>query len=365
VPERPTPDQVQDAIRIFDEHIGANFPFADDGGASRAHALALCLQGFVMDVVDQMTPLFDVEAAQRRTGKGLVTECCLMPAFGPALAGKRTPIPKTDEEMTKVLTAHFREGGVLLAFDNVKGAVDLPSFEAALTAECFEGRVLGSSTLIQAKNRGTWVIISNNPEMSADLAGRAIRIRLISPVEFPEDRTDFERLQPTYTRERLPELIWAMHTLARNWFAQGRPGPAPGTPGFGSYDRWRQVLGGILHAAGVKGFLANREVLRREVSRVDMQWREFVHDWLSHFGTNPVPTSDLLTLAEEHEILLSGENQRAKATALGMRLGKCAGIRYFDRYTIERSKKNGERHWALMDYGASEVEGEMAASVGR
>jgi hypothetical protein len=364
VPERPTPDQVREAVRIFDEHIGVNFPFADDGGASRAHALALCLQGFVMDVIGQMTPLFDVEAAQRRTGKGLVTECCLMPAFGPTLAGKRTSMPKNDEEMTKVLTALFREGGLLIAFDNVKGTVDLPSFEAALTAEYFEGRVLGSSTLIHAQNRATFVMISNNPEMSGDLAGRAIRIRLISPVEFPEDRTDFERLQPTYTRGRLPDLIWAMHTLVRHWFAQGCPGPAPGTPGLGSYDRWRQVIGGILHTAGVEGFLMNRESLRREVSRGDMQWREFIREWHVRFGTNPVPTGDLLALAEKYEIALSGENDRAKATALGMKLGKSSGIRYFDRYTIERSKKGGERHWGLVDHERSDFQAEVEDGVG-
>jgi hypothetical protein len=159
VSARPMPQEVQQAVRVFDEHVGANFPFDEDGGASRAHALALCLQGFVMDVIDQMAPLFDIEAAQRRTGKGLLTECCLMPAFGPTLAGKRTPMPKNDEEMIKVLTALFREGGSLVAFDNVKGTVDFPSLEAAFTAECFEGRLLGSSTMINGKNRSTWVMI--------------------------------------------------------------------------------------------------------------------------------------------------------------------------------------------------------------
>jgi hypothetical protein len=200
--------------------------------------------------------------------------------------------------------------------------------------------------------------------MSGDLAGRAIRIRLISPVEYPEDRTDFDRLQPAYTRERLPELIWAMHTIVRNWFAQGCPAPAPGTPGLGSYPRWRHVIGGILHAAGVKGFLANRDVLRREVSRTEMEWREFVHDWLVRFGTKPVPTGDLLALAEEKELTFRGENDRARATALGMRLGRCAGIRYFDRYTIERSKKGGERHWGLVDHGSSDPNAHIMPDVG-
>jgi hypothetical protein len=355
VSERPAADDVQNAIRIFDEHIGTNFPFDQDGGASRAHALSLCLQGFVTDVIGQMCPLFDIEAAQPRTGKGLLTECCLMPAFGPTLAAKRTPMPKTDEEMNKVLTALFREGSPLVAFDNVKGTVDLPSFEATLTAEFFEGRLLGSSTMIQGCNRATWVMISNNPDMSGDLAGRAIRIRLISPVEFPADRTGFERLQPMYTRQRLPELIWAMHTLVRHWFAVGCPGPAPGTPGFGSYPRWRQVLGGILHAAGVEGFLLNRPALRR-ASRAETQWREFIKDWLGRFGITPVPTSDLVALAEEHEIPLVGENDKARATALGMRLGKCTDIHYFDQYTIDKCKKSGERLWQLVDHGVRDFE---------
>ena len=153
VAESPSSDQVQLAIRTFDEHIGTNFPFEDDDGASRAHALAMALQGFLMDVIGQMAPLYDIEAAQRRTGKGLLAECCLMPAFGAALASKRTPMPKSDEEMNKVLTALFKDGGPLIAFDNVKGTIDFPSFEAALTAEVYEGRLLGSSTLIQAENR--------------------------------------------------------------------------------------------------------------------------------------------------------------------------------------------------------------------
>ena len=96
------------------------------------------------------------------------------------------PMPKNDEEMIKVLTALFREGGLLIAFDNVKGPVEFASFEAALTAESFEGRVLGSSTLIQAVNRATFVMISNNPEMSGDLAGRSIRSTPIFACRDPE-----------------------------------------------------------------------------------------------------------------------------------------------------------------------------------
>jgi hypothetical protein len=278
-----------------------------------------------------------------------------MPAFGPTLAGKRMPMPKSDEEMIKVLTALFREGGLLIAFDNVKGTIEFASFEAALTAESFEGRVLGSSTLVQAVNRATFVMISNNPDMSADLAGRSIRIRLISPVEFPEDRTDFTRLQPAYTRKHLPELIWALQTLVRNWFALECPGPALGTPGLGSYPRWREVIGGILHAAEVEGFLGNRGTLRRDVSRAEMQWRDFVNAWRERHGETPVPTSALVTLAEEHDILLAGENERAKATALGMRLGKCAGIRYFDCFTIEKSKSGSDRLWRLVDHGFEDI----------
>ena len=356
VPERPTVDHVQAALQIFDEHIGSNFPFDDDEGASRAHALTLALQGFAVDVIDQIMPLFDVEAAQRRTGKGLLTECCLMPAFGPTLVGKRTPMPKSDEEMIKVLTALFKDSGLVMAFDNVRGSMDFPSLEAALTAESFEGRVLGSSLLVQATNRATFVVISNNPEMSGDLAGRAVRIRLISPVEFPEDRTDFVRHQPGHTRKHLGELIWALHTLVNNWFAAGCTGPAPGTPGLGSYPRWREVMGGILHAAEVEGFLRNRGTHRREASRAEMQWRDFVRAWLERHGEAPVVTGDLVALADEFEITFNGDDDRARATALGMRLSKCAGIRYFDRYTVERIKRGGDRMWSLVDNGVSAFE---------
>lgn len=353
VSPRPTSDEVNAAVRVFDEHVGCNFPFADDAGASRAHALALALQGFVMEVVDAIAPLYDIEAAQRRTGKGLLAECCLMPAFGPALASKRTAMPTADAEMQKVLTAQFREGGLLMAFDNVKGTVDFPAFEAALTTEHFEGRILGTSSLVSAKNRLTWLMISNNPDMSGDLAGRAIRIRLISPVEYPEDRTDFTHLQPAHTRDQLPELIWALQTLVQNWFVVGCPDPAIAVPGLGSYARWRQVLGGILEAAHIPGFLANRQVLRQQASRGEDQWRQFIQAWQKTRGTSPVQTSELLQLAEDEGIEIRGDNDRAKATSLGMRLGKAAGVRYFDRFSVESGKTAGQRHWKLEDHGVT------------
>jgi hypothetical protein len=113
------------------------------------------------------------------------------------------------------------------------------------------------------------------------------------------------------------------------------------------------VIGGILHTAGIEGFLSNRAKLRHEVSHTERQFREFVNAWRERFGIDPVPTSKLVTLADQHEMLIVGETEQARGTSLGMRLGKSGGIRYFDRFTIEKSRAGGERVWRLLDHGVS------------
>ena len=49
-------------------------------------------------------------------------------------------------------------------------------------------------------------------------------------------------------------------TLARNWFSEGRP-QWSGRP-LGSYEEWSRLVGGILEAADIPGFLGNKSEAR-------------------------------------------------------------------------------------------------------
>jgi hypothetical protein len=64
--------------------------------------------------------------------------------------------------------------------------------------------------------------------------------------------------------EHRGELVWAACVLVRAWLVRGRPSPRPEVPEFGSFEAWRDVVGGILAVHDVQGFLGNLVELETE-----------------------------------------------------------------------------------------------------
>lgn len=118
-------------------------------------------------------------------------------------------------------------------------------------------------------------------------------------------------------------LIWAALTLVLHWVARGRP---VGTRLLGSYEGYCRVIGGILQAGGIDGFLAD---LRAEQDRCDdetAEWTVFVAAWRDRFGDERVtaqhldeqvltPNPDMLAVA-----LASTSSRRGRRIKLGQEL---------------------------------------------
>ena len=66
----------------------------------------------------------------------------------------------------------------------------------------------------------------------------------------------------------------ALLTLARAWFAAGQPKAS--TPPVGSFERWTEVVAGILQYAQVEGFLANSERLFEQSDIERSDWETFL-----------------------------------------------------------------------------------------
>ncbi len=63
----------------------------------------------------------------------------------------------------------------------------------------------------------------------------------------------------------------------------GRPGPEQGTPELGSYEAWRNVIGGILSTAGISGFLGNMAEFYDAADEDTPQWSAFLEAWLEAY----------------------------------------------------------------------------------
>jgi hypothetical protein len=127
---------------------------------------------------------------------------------------------------------------------------------AALTSRVWHDRLLGGNREVRLKVQCIFVTSGNNTIFSRELDRRTVRSDLVSPCENPSLRTDFKH-DPLidWARENRRSLVLSCLTLVRRWIAVGKP---PGALPLGSYAHYARVMGGIMDACGVDGFLANR-----------------------------------------------------------------------------------------------------------
>ncbi len=324
VAERPSEADVERARALLLDDWLVDFPFADP--SSRAHAVAISLTAVVRELIDGPTPLFAVDAPTPGSGKGLLAQTAGLIATGaePAV----TTEARDEDEFRKRVTAALREGRQMILLDNVKRRLDSGVLAAALTSTIWQDRLLGSSESLVLPNRAVWVATGNNLQLEGEIVRRAVWVRLDSKVDRPWERSGF-RHDPLlgWVRGRRHELVWALLVLARRWIALGRPswrGKA-----MGSFEAWCDVVGGILQAAGIEGFLANRDELYRRVDAETEEWRAFVDAWWAAYGDTPTKAGELSGLIVSGDLLpslfvsLRGEpTERQITTRLGQALAQ-------------------------------------------
>jgi hypothetical protein len=288
---------VGEALDLLLNEVFADFPFADVAG--KAHALCLVLEPFVQRLVGNVTPLYQIDAPTRGTGKGLLADI-----VATIVTGKTAPVmvlPANGEELEKRVTSALLEGSTYLLLDNVT-RLKSPVLAAAITSGVWRGRRLGKSEMVDTPNTSTWVVTGNNIELSDEIARRILPIRLDTGVERPENRTGFRHPNlKAFVLANRSRLVSACLSLIQAWVNQGMP---QGTQKLGSFERWCGVMGGILGVAGVSGFLFGRERLYGDADSDTREWGYLVTAWAEAHGKNRVTAKDVFSIAKQHGLLM-------------------------------------------------------------
>jgi hypothetical protein len=146
----------------------------------------------------------------------------------------------------------------------------------------------------------------------------------------------------SWVRSNRPELVRSLLVLIQNWIAEGRPACRKT---LGSFEGWASVIGGVLGAAEIPGFLDNLDALYEAADVEGQMWNEFVEAWWEEFKEQPKRPSELNSLCDRHEMMLvarGSRSERSQQSRLGLELDR-ARDRTFGSYRICRVSDKGPK----------------------
>jgi hypothetical protein len=234
-----------------------DFPFARP--AHEATWLALLLTPLARFGFKGPSPLFLVDSNVRGAGKGLLLSIVSMIVTGQPLTV--ATYTSNEEELRKRITSLAIAGDRLVLFDNISGIFGNATLDAALTATTWTDRLLGFNRTARAPLNMTWLATGNNVALGSDTTRRVSPIRLESPEERPEERTDFRHPNLLeWVASRRPLLLAAALTILRGYCAAGRPDQK--LPPWGSFEGWSDLVRSAVVWAGLPDPAAARTQLQ-------------------------------------------------------------------------------------------------------
>jgi DNA polymerase-1 len=355
IPVEPSAGDAAAAARyLLDEWLG-DFCWQDE--ASRASALALVLTPFIRGLVP-LVPLAVISGLQPGVGKGLLADCIQIMITGEAAPPLPWLPPKDDDENRKQITAAFRGGSSLMWFDEAH-QIESPNLSRAITSLTYADRILGVSVQASFPNRVTWLASGNNVDVNTDMARRVHWIKLHPDMPDPENRPEEDFDHPhlrDWTAASRPELVTAALVVIRAWYAAGKPACNRGAR-MGSFERWDEIMSGVLAYAGVPGFLGNLAETRAERDTSSGYWNEHLA-WLhSEFGYAEFTVLQVISRAQASSGTwdappgLDDLQQRGYARNLGAAYGKNKD-RWFGQLKLV---KTGTGHRTVAKWAVQEI----------
>lgn len=342
VPSTPDVDDVVKAKRLLVDDLLGDFPF--DSDADRAHAIGLAVTLVARRLFRGQVPLHGFDAPTEGTGKTLLVESLLTLVSGIQPSLSSAPASRDDAEWDKRITAALLNGRQYMVWDNVNDTLQSASLAKLLTSSTYGSRLLGLNKDLELPVRLITIYTGNNVGLTREMARRTVRCRLNTHTEIPSQGRSFKHdpLLP-WVIENRGRLLWSLYVLVRNWLSRGRQ-PFLGNV-LGSYEEWSRVVGGVLDAAEIPGFLTNREAVYESVEEGSSEL-SFFEAWWSQYMDSPVESDGLCKLAQEHLGMSDKLGLRPpSAQQVGMRLNKLID-RVSGPFEVKLMKAR-PRTWAL------------------
>lgn len=351
IPGRPTRDHARAALKVLDALL-ADFPIAEDDGASRSVALSELITPVVRGALGAV-PLHTNTAPEPGSGKSYLVDLAAAIATGrwcPVIAAGGCD----EAELEKRMGAAALACQPLLSLDNVNGVLRSDLLCQLIERPLVEVRVLGESRNVVIENRSTIFATGNNLALSGDLLRRTIRCRMDAGMERPEKRK-FRHNPFQMIIDDRGRYVAAALVIARAYIEAGMPGKL--VP-LASFERWSDFVRSALVWLDCADPVDSMEAVRE-----DDPWRAelnaVVEAWAALRPNELITSSDLAELAVGsekcpsdpalHEALMAVAGRRGviDTRSLGYWLRKHRG-RIVGPWRIERAGNvESGRIWIL------------------
>lgn len=354
IPENPCESDIKHCRDLLLE-VFCDFPFV--GQADRANALAALITPVLRELIPGPVPMGVFTKPQQGVGASLMVDVISHVATGKPAKMTSAPTGREREaEYKKLITSILLEGAEIAVLDNFDGIFDSTSFGALLTCSSWTDRVLGRTEIITLPHRTVWFLTGNNVRLAGDMPRRCYVIKIDAKTARP-----WLRDSETFKHPRLLEWILQMRgeilasilTLARAWILAGRPKPKFSC-NLAQFERWVDVVGGILAFAGIEGFLGNLEEVYSE-SEQDDGWEAFLYGWYETFNEKAVTTGQIKLALEDRPAFLEvlppefDINDKGFTRRLGRALAKYEGKHFLSGFQIKRSStQNRAVRWQVI-----------------
>lgn len=301
---KPRPDrQDAEAATAFLLDIVREYPFCDHSGKAVFLSGVLSIAG--RRIFTGCCPMFLYDANAAGVGKGKLVRSTIYPFLGHVPTAKLT----TDEEFEKRITSLLVAGAQILFLDNVKGKVDHPALEIALTSERWSGRILGQSKTFEAPQTLQFFMTSNNAHLSEDMQRRVLPCRLVTSDTNPSKRK-FSRNLDRYVDDHSADIVQAALTILR-WWINEKPTQQE-LPAMGSFENWSDTIRqAVWQVMGIDP-LESRAIMDEMVDPAKDAIKAFAR-WLLPFGDG-LTTAEMLLKPDEDNVLQSLLYERKEKT---------------------------------------------------
>ena len=343
VPDIPTQEDLNSALDVLKEVLQ---DFLHKDSADTVNAIALMLTPLVRPAITGCIPIALINARQAGIGKGLLANVVSIIATGER--ARIQVMSASEQEIDKRITSFLRDGTPIIVFDNLDRVLRSATLAAVVTSDTYKGRLLGKSEMPNLLQRATWIVIGNNIQLGGDIPRRTYLIDMVAVTSRPQERTGFKHENLLgYVEEHRGEIVAALLTLARAWFAAGQPPPTH-CPPFGSFEEWRRIIAGILEFGGWGELLQNQHIIYDDADVEGQQWIDFLSELRDEFGDNPFTVKQILELVQTRSELREVLPDELEAT---LNSRKSVSRVFGNTFRTIKGKRFGNRNLRLVDTG--------------